>query len=128
MEVNPTSTGGATGTTQTPSASDSISATFDSFLTLLTTQLRYQDPISPMDTNEFTSQLVQFSQVEQSIQQNDNLETLIALQGANQIAFAASLTGKNVEIAGDALELEEGESLTYEHGRASCRERVCQYG
>src|SRR3546814_16490832 len=66
-----------------------------------------------MDTNEFTSQLVQFSQVEQSIQQNDNLETLIALQGANQIAFAASLTGKNVEIAGDALDLEEGESLTY---------------
>src|SRR3546814_15600907 len=66
-----------------------------------------------MDTNEFTSQLVQFSQVEQSIQQNDNLETLIALQGAHQIAFAASLTGKNVEIAGDALDLEEGERLPY---------------
>jgi flagellar basal-body rod modification protein FlgD len=79
-----------------------LNQTFDSFLTLLTTQLRYQDPISPMDTNEFTNQLVQFSQVEQTIRSNDRLDTLIGLQGANQIAFAASLAGRLVEIEGNA--------------------------
>ena len=44
----------------------SLAETFDTFLTLLTTQLQYQDPLDPMDTNEFTSQLVEFTGVEQT--------------------------------------------------------------
>lgn len=60
-----------TGTTYTgtPSAAESsgvsLAKNFDTFLTLLTTQLKNQDPTSPMDSKEFTQQLVQFSQVEQ---------------------------------------------------------------
>ncbi|MEO3433805.1 flagellar hook capping FlgD N-terminal domain-containing protein [Inquilinus sp. CAU 1745] len=114
MEVNNTTAGGATGTGGSANRA-TLNQTFDSFLSLLTTQLKYQDPISPMDTNEFTSQLVQFSQVEQSIQQNENLETLIALQGANQIAFASSLSGKDIEVAGNAMRLGETGDIAYRY-------------
>lgn len=118
MAIDPTTTttSGASYTGSGTSAGKaSLNQTFDSFLMLLTTQLRYQDPTSPMDTNEFTSQLVQYSEVEQSIKQNDNLEQLIALQGANQIAFATSLTGKDVEYEGNALPYASGDTLTYNY-------------
>ena len=58
-----------------------LSSNFDTFLTLLTTQLKNQDPTAPMDSNQFTQQLVEFSQVEQQINTNTNLKTLIT-QGA----------------------------------------------
>lgn len=62
---------------------------FDQFLSLLTTQLQNQDPLAPMDSTEFTNQLVQFSQVEQQINQNKKLDSLVQLQLSN--AFSASL-------------------------------------
>ncbi len=99
METTQLTTVGAT--VAVDNARATISETFDSFLKLLTTQLRYQDPTSPMNSTEFTSQLVQFSQVEQQLEANDKLDSLIGLQGASQIAFAASLAGKYIEIAGD---------------------------
>ena len=82
---------------------------FDAFLSLLTTQLQNQDPMSPMDTNQFTEQLVQFSQVEQAIKSNDNLETLINLQRGTDINTAASLTGKMVEVSGNKNRLNADE-------------------
>jgi len=85
------------------SARSSISDTFDTFLTLLTTQLQYQDPIDPLNTDEFTNQLVQFSQVEQQIASNDKLDALLNQASFNQISFAASLTGKSAEIRGSDL-------------------------
>ena len=57
-----------------------IADNLDTFLQLLTTQLRNQDPLEPLDTNEFTSQLVQFSQVEQAVKSNELLEALAASQ------------------------------------------------
>ena len=51
-------------------AKTTLGSNFDTFLTLLTTQLKNQDPLSPMDSSQFTQQLVQFSQVEQSINAN----------------------------------------------------------
>ncbi|MGP1394715.1 MAG: flagellar hook assembly protein FlgD [Inquilinaceae bacterium] len=97
----------------TANARTQISETYDSFLTLLTTQLQYQDPTSPLDTNEFTNQLVQFTQVEQQIQGNEQLETLVALQGASQISLAASLVGKDVEVEGNALDYTGDGDLTF---------------
>ncbi|WP_366657504.1 flagellar hook assembly protein FlgD [Fodinicurvata sp. EGI_FJ10296] len=82
---------------------------FDAFLSLLTTQLQNQDPMSPMDTNQFTEQLVQFSQVEQAIKSNDNLETLIDLQRGTDINTAAALTGKMVEVDGNKNRLNTAE-------------------
>jgi flagellar basal-body rod modification protein FlgD len=71
-------------------ARTSLGDNFDTFLTLLTAQLQNQDPLSPVDSTEFTSQLVQFSGVEQQIRMNDQLEAMIGLQ---QSSFAASLSG-----------------------------------
>ena len=65
----------------------------DNFLTILTTQLQYQDPLSPMETSEFTNQLVMFTGVEQQVQQNQNLEKLIALQSNNLAISAVTYIG-----------------------------------
>ena len=63
------------------------------FLKLLTTQMQNQDPLKPMDTSEYTQQLVQFSQVEQSIQQNQSLKDILAKLSSNDLSNAAALIG-----------------------------------
>jgi flagellar basal-body rod modification protein FlgD len=83
---------------------------FDTFLTLLTTQLKNQDPMSPLDTNQFTQQLVQFSSVEQSIKTNDQLKQLIALQSTNQMVSSLSLVGNTVEVNSDTTALAGGKA------------------
>ena len=65
---------------QSDSALSQLTEDLDNFLTILTTQLQHQDPLEPLDTHEFTQQLVQFSSVEQLIAQNKNLESIIELQ------------------------------------------------
>jgi len=99
---------------QSASASSQLTANFDTFLKLLTTQLRNQDPLAPLDTEKFTEQLVQFSSVEQSIQTNSHLETLIALQSAGERNSALSLVGRNVTLATDkAAHTGDGAAWTY---------------
>jgi flagellar basal-body rod modification protein FlgD len=89
-----TQTGAAT-------AGSRIAADFDTFLTLLTAQLQNQDPLDPLDTDKFVSQLVEFSSVEQSIETNRNLEALIALQSTAQTSNALALLGETVVFPGD---------------------------
>ena len=72
-------------------ASNQLSADMNTFLTLLTTQLKYQDPLDPMDTAEFTNQLVQYSSVEQAIQTNSKLETLLNLNTWERRPFLISV-------------------------------------
>lgn len=83
---------------------------FDTFLTLLTTQLQNQDPLEPMESSEFTNQLVAFSEVEQSISTNDKLDSLIGLQSNGQAATAVAHLGKEVEAQGNQLALQNGEA------------------
>jgi flagellar basal-body rod modification protein FlgD len=85
-----------------------LSQDFDSFLSLLTTQLQNQDPLAPMDSTQFTTQLVQFSQVEQSINTNARLDQLVALQSGSQAVSAVSFVGKAIEAFGDTMVLAEG--------------------
>ena len=92
----------------TNSALSSFSSNFDNFLTLLTSQLKNQDPLSPMNATEFTTQLVQFTGVEQMIKQNQNLQSLITLQTQNQITNALSYIGKTVEASGQSAQLTNG--------------------
>jgi len=95
----------------------SLAETFDTFLTLLTTQLQYQDPLDPMDTNEFTSQLVEFTSVEQQISSNKKLDELIALQTDMQLNDAVGYIGKDVGADSIILMLQDGEStITYDLG------------
>jgi flagellar basal-body rod modification protein FlgD len=91
-----------------PDAMKQLSGNFDTFLTLLTTQLKNQDPTSPMDSNQFTQQLVQFSQVEQQIATNTNLKSILT-QGATQSgAFATSYLGKTVSVTNGQASLTGG--------------------
>lgn len=101
--------GGTSGTTsaaQTDAAG--IAENFDAFLQLLTTQLKNQNPLEPMDTNEFTNQLVQFSSVEQTIKTNQNLENLINVTSSNSAAAIVSFIGKTVSAAGASTNLKDG--------------------
>ena len=86
----------------------SFNADFDTFVTLLTAQLQYQDPLEPMETSEFTNQLVAYSEVEQAIATNDHLEKLIAIEGANASATAVSYIGKEVLTLGSTVEMTDG--------------------
>lgn len=99
-------TASETSTAQTDAAA--IAENFDSFLQLLTTQLKNQNPLEPMDTNEFTNQLVQFSSVEQTIKTNQNLEDLINVTSSNSTASIVSFIGKTVTAAGASTNLQDG--------------------
>ncbi len=83
---------------------------FQDFLTLLTEQLKHQDPLSPMDSTQFTSQLVQFTGVEQGILQNKNLQALINMQSDVQMSTATSYLGKLVDINGGGVQLENSKA------------------
>src|SRR5919198_1126400 len=87
---------------------DTISQNFTTFLQLLTTQLKNQNPLDPLDTNQFTQQLVQFAQVEQQINMNTSLSTLIALQKATQTSAALGFLGATVVVNGDTAHLTDG--------------------
>ena len=85
---------------QTEADRSALAQDFDDFLTLLTTQLQNQDPTEPLSTEEFTNQLVQFSQVEQSINTNTKLDELIALQSVDPLTGAANLVGLTASYEG----------------------------
>ncbi|WP_144300163.1 flagellar hook assembly protein FlgD [Elioraea rosea] len=106
--ANTLSTADRAGVAQT--ASNRIANNFQDFLKLLTTQLQNQDPTAPLDTNQFTQQLVQFAQVEQQLATNSNLESLINLQKTAQLTALTPLLGRTVEIDGTSLPLQEGEA------------------
>jgi flagellar basal-body rod modification protein FlgD len=90
------------------SAFSTLTKNIDTFLTLLTTQLRNQDPLEPLDTEKFTSQLVQFASVEQSIRTNSHLEALIALQSSQDRSTALDLVGREASVASDKTALRSG--------------------
>lgn len=75
----------------------SLAKNFDTFLTMLTVQLKHQDPLSPMDSTQFTNQLVQFAGVEQQINANSNLERLISTTNLNTKSQSIGYLGQYVE-------------------------------
>jgi flagellar basal-body rod modification protein FlgD len=108
MSVPPVTSNSSAASTGTSDAMKQLSGNFDTFLTLLTTQLKNQDPTSPMDSNQFTQQLVQFSQVEQQIDTNTNLKSLIA-QGTTQAgAMATTYLGHKVSVTNGQASLADG--------------------
>jgi flagellar basal-body rod modification protein FlgD len=94
--VAPTST----DTSTTSGSRTRLAENFDTFLTLLTTQLKNQDPLSPMDSNAFTQQMVQMTGVEQQLLTNDLLKQLVG-NNANGVSTAVSLIGKDVKAVSD---------------------------
>lgn len=80
----------------TANSSAQLASDFDDFLVLLTTQLQNQDPLSPMDSTEFTNQLVSFAGVEQQINQNQKLDSLVSLALGSSFSSSLNYVGKNV--------------------------------
>lgn len=119
------STSATTGSSGTTAASGTAEASkqklqedLNQFLNLLVTQLKNQDPLNPMDANEFTTQLVQFASVEQQIYQNSNLEKLYNLQASNQTASLMNYMNTTVEYEGKDVNVEEdgGATIKYQLG------------
>lgn len=109
------------GTTPLPSSSSSgssgslssttggtLAGNFQTFLTLLTTQLQNQNPMDPLDTNQFTQQLVQFAGVEQQLKTNDQLTALVSLQQTAQSTQALGFVGKTAVVDGSTAALTKG--------------------
>ena len=107
--VDPNSKAGAAGA--------KLNEDLNRFLNLLVTQLKNQDPLDPVDSTEFTSQLVQFASVEQQINTNANIEKMLNLQQASQVADMVNFIGTTVETKGNQVQLEDGKAeFTYEFG------------
>jgi flagellar basal-body rod modification protein FlgD len=96
-----TSIGGSSGSSSATSSTGAnsvgaLSTNFNSFLNLLMTQMKNQDPTSPLDSNRFTSELVRFSQMEQQISTNSSRGQLIQSTQAGDLTQAGWMLGSSV--------------------------------
>ena len=111
------------GTTDLPksSSSNSLSSTtgstlagnFQTFLTLLTTQLQNQNPLDPLDTNQFTQQLVQFAGVEQQLKSNEQLKSLIDIEKSAQATQALVYVGNTVAVDGSKAQFDKSATWNF---------------
>lgn len=99
--------------TTTSTDSTTLANNFQSFLLMLTTQLQNQNPLDPLDTNQFTQQLVQFSQVEQLLKSNQQLEALVSLQKTAQNTQALGFIGATVVVDGSSATLPNAGTATW---------------
>lgn len=103
MVSDVTLSGQANQASQTANQRATLAEDYDQFLQLLTTQLQNQDPLSPMDSSEFTNQIVQFSQVEQAINTNEKLDSLVSLQLNGATSAALGYVGLDVSYVSPEL-------------------------
>src|SRR5215471_10360112 len=108
--VTATTTNTGTSSTNTGSSSGALSNStlannFQTFLTLLTTQLQHQNPLDPLDTNQFTAQLVQFASVEQQMKTNTQLGSLISIEQTAQSTAAMAYLGATATVDGSSTKL-----------------------
>jgi flagellar basal-body rod modification protein FlgD len=104
----PTSSSGSSLSSNTGAT---LAGNFQTFLTLLTTQLQNQNPLDPLDTNQFTQQLVQFAGVEQQLKTNDQLQSLITLQQTAQSTQALGFVGKVAVVEGNTANLSNSSAV-----------------
>ena len=110
---SPTSIAPATNATALPKSSAkpaAIAQNFDSFLLLLTTQLKNQSPLDPLDTNQFTQQLVQFASVEQQLKSNETLAALLTSARSSTASNAANMIGMQITADGATAPLAAGKA------------------
>lgn len=124
-----TISGAANNAAKTGVATVKLAEDFQQFLTLLTTQLQNQDPLSPMDSTEFTNQLVQFTQVEQQINTNQKLDDLVAMQLASISSVALGYVGMDISYIGSEMNY-DGETpvkITYALASAAVTSKINVY-
>ena len=118
----PTTVASAPSTSSSSSSSSSTSSTattgiadnFQTFLTLLTTQLQNQNPLDPLDTNQFTQQLVQFAGVEQQLKSNDQLKSLIEIEKSAQATQALVYVGNTVAVDGSKAQFDTSATWNFQ--------------
>ncbi|MGE5258768.1 MAG: flagellar hook assembly protein FlgD [Hyphomicrobiales bacterium] len=123
MAVDALSTAAGTGATGTVTAAAKTMGK-DAFLKLLITQLQHQDPLNPADSTEFTSQLAQFSSLEQLSNVNDNLAELKLYQASINNAQAVSFIGKDIVSKGKSLQVTSGQPVACEFELKSAAKQV----
>lgn len=104
MAIDPVSSAASSLT----SSRSTIADNFDTFLTLLTTQLKNQNPLDPLDTNQFTSQMVQFTSVEQQLKTNEFLEAMVLSNLSSTYTDAVGFVGKQITATGSSTQLANG--------------------
>ena len=123
-EISPTTTTGTTGTGSPPTstlAASGLSEDFDTFLQLLTAQIRNQDPLAPLDSTQFVEQLATFSSLEQQVETNNTLTSIASMIGDLHAALATewlgqevAVTSKHVAYDGGEVEFEISPSYSYD--------------
>lgn len=112
--VSAPGTASADSKTKTAStATSGIADNFQTFLTLLTTQLQHQNPLDPLDTNQFTAQLVQFAGVEQQLKSNDQLKSLIDIEKSAQATQALVYVGNTVSVDGSKAQFDKSATWNF---------------
>jgi flagellar basal-body rod modification protein FlgD len=105
-----TSTSSSSSSSLSSTTGTTLAGNFQTFLTLLTTQLQNQNPLDPLDTNQFTQQLVQFAGVEQQLKTNDELSQLVTLQQTTQATQALGFVGKTAVVNGSTTALSNSQA------------------
>ena len=109
-----TATGTSTSNKTSSTATTGIADNFQTFLTLLTTQLQNQNPLDPLDTNQFTQQLVQFAGVEQQLKSNDQLKSLIDIEKSAQATKALVYVGNTVAVDGSKAQFDKSATWNFQ--------------
>ena len=110
MSVSGVGSSSTSSSSSTSTDAQTIAGNFDEFLQLLTTELQNQNPLDPLDTNQFTQQLVEFSGVEQQLKSNDYLSSLVSANSNTVNSNAVGYIGKTVSADGVKSELVNGQA------------------
>lgn len=112
-------------TSRINAGSTMLASNFETFLSLLTAQLKNQDPLSPVDSNQFTAQLTQMAGVEQQLLTNELLKSMLSAQGVGGLSEAATYIGKEATAVWAATKVEDGEATwSYELGANATNARL----
>jgi flagellar basal-body rod modification protein FlgD len=111
--VSAPGTGSATGNKTASDKTTGIADNFQTFLTLLTTQLQNQNPLEPLDTNQFTQQLVQFAGIEQQLKSNEQLKSLVEIEKGAQATQALVYVGNTVAIDGSKAQFDKSATWNF---------------
>jgi flagellar basal-body rod modification protein FlgD len=108
------SSSSSSSSSKSSTATTGIADNFQTFLTLLTTQLQNQNPLDPLDTNQFTQQLVQFAGVEQQLKSNDQLKSLIEIEKSAQATQALVYVGNTVAVDGSKAQFDTSATWNFQ--------------
>ena len=112
--VSAPATGNSSSSSTSSTPTTGIADNFQTFLTLLTTQLQNQNPLDPLDTNQFTQQLVQFAGVEQQLKSNDQLKSLVDIEKSAQATQALVYVGNTVAVDGSKAQFDKSATWNFQ--------------